>query len=268
MGVQYVGMALGFAIIMGLTTALGSLIPLLRQPEKAFSRTGLLIVVGVGLMLVGMAIGAAAAMLKEQALASGFEDAPGKRQSMLKGLLICVVAGVCGALINFAFEFGKPIQDMAAALGANTTFAPNAVWCVALLGGFIVNFGYCCWLMTTNRNWAVYAAPGSGANWFYTAAMGLMWMGSVAGYGVSSALMGPLGKAMGFAVFLGIAIITGNLWGVLTGEWRGSGSKAATVDGGERGRADRGHERHRVEQQAVGRLSLKAMHSPIARWLR
>jgi hypothetical protein len=30
---------------------------------------------------------------------------------------------------------------------------------------------------------------------------------------------------MGFAIFLGTAILTSNLWGVLTGEWRGAGGK-------------------------------------------
>jgi L-rhamnose-H+ transport protein len=225
MGVERVGMALGFAIIMGLSVALGSLIPLFMQPEKAFSRTGLLIVAGVVVMMVGIAIGAKAAMLKEQALAAGSKLQRGMHASMVKGLLICILAGVCGALMNVAFVVGQPIQDKAHELGASLTSAPNAVWCIALLGGFIVNFGYCCYLMRRNQNWATFRAAGSGGNWILSAAMGLMWMGSLAIYGVCSALMGPLGKAMGFAVFLGIAIVTGNLWGVATGEWRGSGRK-------------------------------------------
>jgi L-rhamnose-H+ transport protein len=223
MGVELVGMALGFAIIMGLSVALGSLIPLFMQPEKAFSQAGLLIVTGVVVMMLGIAIGARAAMLKERALAAGARQQGLTQGSMLKGLLVCVLAGVCGALMNVAFVVGQPIQDKAQALGASPTSAPNAVWCIALLGGFMVNFGYCCYLMTRNKNWATFRVAGSGANWIFSAAMGLMWMGSLAIYGTCSTLMGPLGKAMGFAVFLGIAIVTGNLWGVVTGEWRGSG---------------------------------------------
>jgi L-rhamnose-H+ transport protein len=230
MGVYYVGIALGFAIIMGLSVAMGSLIPLFMQPDKVGTPAGLTIIGGVSLMMVGIAVGARAGLLKDRALAQVAQSqALPEEKPMLKGLIICIVAGACGALINIALVVGAPIQEaagsMAVKLGADPIFAPNAVWCISLSGGFVVNFGYCGWLMAKNRTWRLFRAEHSGINWFHTAAMGLMWMGTFAIYGICAAKMGRLGPAVGFPLFIGMAIITGNLWGLLTGEWKGSGSK-------------------------------------------
>lgn len=224
MGVHYLGIALGFAIIMGLSTALGSLVPLYMRGKDAFQPVGLAILGGVLIMMLGIALGARAGRLKEKAMAQQRQPA-GKEASFLKGLVICIVAGVCGSLMNIAFVVGAPIQEQAIAMGASPTYAPNAVWCISLLGGFIVNITYCLYLVIGNRNWAMLRAPGTTLNWVYTAAMGLMWMGSLAVYGICTAKLGTLGPAMGFALCVGMAIITGNLWGVVTGEWRGSGTK-------------------------------------------
>jgi L-rhamnose-H+ transport protein len=230
MGVHYVGIALGFAIIMGLSVALGSLIPLFMQPEKVLSSAGLLIIGGVALMMVGIAVGARAGLLKDKAMARSAKGVTSPEDKpMLKGLIICVVAGACGALINIALVVGAPIQAaaerMALNVGADPTFAPNAIWCISLSGGFIVNFGYCGWLMRTNGTWRCFRAEKGGINWVHTAAMGLMWMGTFAIYGICTAKTGKLGPSIVFPLFIGMAVITGNLWGLLTGEWKGSGSK-------------------------------------------
>lgn len=225
MGVDYVGIALGFAIIMGLTTALGSLIPLFMHPEKAFKPAGVLIIVGVTLMMIGIAIGARAGRLKEKALVAGTGPSAGSGKSIAKGLLICVVAGVCGSWMNLAFVFGAPIQEQAIKFGASPTYAPNAVWCLSLLGGFIVNIAYCARLIARGHTWHLFREERTRLNWIYTAAMGVMWMGSLAIYGICTAKLGDLGPAMGFAIFLGMAIIMGNAWGIVTGEWKGTGAK-------------------------------------------
>ncbi len=229
-GIDYLGMALGYAIIAALTTAFGSLIPLLIGRERVSGAAVAAIVAGVAVMMVGLAVGARAGLLKEQALraaagAGGASAGNERRKSVTAGLLFCVVAGVGGSLFNIAFVCGRPIQDAAAAVVNEPAFAPNAVWCVSLLGGFFTNVIYCLGLVHRNRDWALFRRPGTGLNWLRTAAMGLMWFGSLLLYGISSARLGPLGPSMGFAIFLGTAILTSNAWGILTGEWRGAGPR-------------------------------------------
>ena len=50
--------------------------------------------------------------------------------------------------------------------------------------------------------------------------MAVFWMGAVALYGVSSVYLGALGTSVGWALFQIFMIMTANLSGVLTGEWK------------------------------------------------
>ncbi|GAG31233.1 unnamed protein product, partial [marine sediment metagenome] len=98
MGVHYLGMALGFALIMGLTTAVGSLVPLaLGQVEDVMTTAGLLIVIGVGIIVLGIAVCSLAGHLKGKSLGNSENREEVKNnRSFLKGLIICIIAGITG----------------------------------------------------------------------------------------------------------------------------------------------------------------------------
>ena len=51
-------------------------------------------------------------------------------------------------------------------------------------------------------------------------AMGWLWFSSVAIYGRAAGLMGAMGGSGGWAVFIGMCVLTSNLWGIATGEWK------------------------------------------------
>ena len=66
LGIAAIGMALNFAIAIGISTVLGSLIPLLvLHREKTFTPQGLMLFLGVLLILVGIVGCAVAGNLKE-----------------------------------------------------------------------------------------------------------------------------------------------------------------------------------------------------------
>ena len=52
--------------------------------------------------------------------------------------------------------------------------------------------------------------------------MGIFWMGAMSLYGVGSVFLGTLGTSVGWALFQIFMIMTANLSGVLTGEWKGA----------------------------------------------
>ena len=56
--------------------------------------------------------------------------------------------------------------------------------------------------------------------------MGVFWMGAFAVYGVSSVYLGALGTSVGWALFQIFMIITANLSGVMTGEWKSAPQSA------------------------------------------
>jgi L-rhamnose-H+ transport protein len=51
--------------------------------------------------------------------------------------------------------------------------------------------------------------------------MGILWFGGIAAYGMGANALGGLGGVVGWPVFVAMNIITGNVWGAVTGEWAG-----------------------------------------------
>ena len=84
-----------------------------------------------------------------------------------------------------------------------------------------MNAAYCTWLLRRNGTWSRYWQKGALSHWWLAALMGVIWMFSITLYGRGAALMGPLGGSIGWAVFYGCIILSSNLWGMVSGEWRG-----------------------------------------------
>ena len=57
-------------------------------------------------------------------------------------------------------------------------------------------------------------------------AMGVLWMGAFAVYGISSVYLGAVGTSAGWALFQIFMIMTANCSGLLTAEWKGAPSAA------------------------------------------
>src|SRR5512136_922761 len=80
MGMDRLGMALGYPIIMGLILSLGALIPLLlKSPGDVFAGPGLLLLAGTGVTILGIVICSRAVAMREagtEAAGGGAADAP------------------------------------------------------------------------------------------------------------------------------------------------------------------------------------------------
>jgi L-rhamnose-H+ transport protein len=212
--VARLGMALGYAIIVGLGAMLGTLVPLFVKNRSVIATgRGLLILSGVAFMLLGIAVAARAGKLRE---GSG---QPAAGSGYAAALALAVLCGVMAPMLNYAFAFGQSIADEAVRQGTSPTAAGYAVWPVGLLGGLIPNLGYSVWLLTRNRTWKHFGTAWSPDAWL-GCLMALLWMGAIAIYGVASVYLGALGTSVGWALFQIFMIMTANLAGVVTGEWR------------------------------------------------
>lgn len=226
-GLKLLGLALGTAIVLGLNNAIGAIVPLIRDHPEDFGKpVGLAITAGVAVMLGGIAVCSVAGARKEKALRSAEEKSEHKDKGVfVKGLIVCLVAGVFGAMFNFALIAGKPIEEQAVAAGATSLNAANATWCVSLLGGFVVTLLYCLYLYKKNNSFRLFALKESKINWLHTFLMGIMWFGGVAIYGMAVSKLGRLGPSIGWPVIQSMAVASGNIWGIVTGEWKGTGRR-------------------------------------------
>ncbi len=231
LGIKMVGLALGTAIILGLNNAVGSILPLIiYHPEELDTPAGMAIIAGVAVMIVGILICARAGTLREKAQQTSKSAASGTDKNlMIKGLILCFVTGIVGSSFNFALIEGKPLEQQAMLQGATQLNAANATWCISLFGGFVITLVYVIYLFATNKSFALFANRNSGVNWLLTFLMGGMWFGGVALYGMAVMNLGKIGVSMGWPVIQSMAVASGNVLGIVTGEWKSSGKRPLQI---------------------------------------
>jgi len=224
LGVGTLGIALGPAIILGITVALGSLAPMaIYHPEQLLTRTGMLTIAGVTVSLAGILVCAAAGRIRER-------SAGARRPGVFaKGVLICIGSGILSALMNFAFYFGQPLVDAARASGSAASVASYPLLAVVLSAGFLANAGYSVRLVGGNGSWASYRAPGWAGQAVLAAIMAAMLYGGYVLYGAGISRLGEFGPTLGWPLFISGIIVTANMVGIWSGEWRAAGRRATLL---------------------------------------
>jgi len=214
LSIARLGLALGCAIIIGLGSLFGTLVPLFfKNREVLATQRGMLILLGLAVMVAGIVVSARAGRQREQ----GQAQTGGTGYAL--ALVMAVVCGLMAPMVNYSFAFGQDIADRAVQLGVAPTRAGYAIWPVGLLGGLIPNLIYSVYLLCRNRTWSAFRGP-----WMMEAGlaalMSLFWMGAMAIYGVAAVFLGALGTSVGWGLFQIFNIMAANTSGVLTGEWR------------------------------------------------
>jgi L-rhamnose-H+ transport protein len=221
LAVEAIGIALTFSVVLGLSAAVGSLIPLVRlHPDKVVSSAGLAIISGIALVLVGVSLCALAGRRREAAL--GVMRA---RTSFAKGLVYCALSGLTAALMNFGLAFGSPILEAAQKNGAPRLWSPNAVFLPLMLAGGVPNLAYCVYLMRKNNTRNRFREAGSGSHWLLAVLMAIAWFGSTILYGASTTTLGQLGTVLAWPLFMSLIVITATICGAITGEWKEAGTQ-------------------------------------------
>ena len=231
LGIAAVGIALNFAIAIGISTAFGSLLPLIiKDREKLFTPQGHMLLLGVLLIVVGIVGCAIAGKMKDTHL--GADERPREstavHMSFKAGLIIVILAGIGSPLINFGLAFGDKLKEVAGVQGVSAGMQANVIWAPLNTAAFIPYIIYCIYLWKKNRTAGLFTATGTGWNWVFGAVMGGLWFGSTVIYGVITAKLGKMGPILGWPLFMSAIIVTSNVVGLVTGEWKGSGSRALT----------------------------------------
>lgn len=216
--IPYIGISLTYGIVMGSCSAVGSLIPLF-QIESATSLPAFpLIIVGVIVMLIGVAVTAYAGVKRDKITQKENTGAI----NLKVGLTIAIISGVLSALLNVGFVNAQPVGETAEAAGVIARNSSLAVWVVVLVGAYVMNAGYAIVLLTKNRTWSSFSVPNSGKAYMWAIVAGLFWFGALGIYGQGATLMGDMGPVIGWPILLGVSLIVSNIWAYLNNEWKGA----------------------------------------------
>jgi len=221
LGIAAAGLALGYAIIMGLVLSLGAFIPMVAlHPGEVFTLKGITIIAGVVVMIFGVVLFGKAGMRKEeeQGQRSG-EITKLSKITMKLGLVICIMGGVFSCFPNVGFALSKPLIDLSIEYRASSSWAGNSVWSILFTAGGLINLVYCGYLFRKNGSFKEYRCEGALKNLLLMAAVSLIWITSFALYGFGAQMMGDWGTVVGWSVFIALAISTAGIWGIAQGEW-------------------------------------------------
>ena len=152
---RYLGMSLGMAVALGYTAAFGTLMPPIFRGEFASqvmgTRSGLIILAGVGICLLGIAVAGAAGVSKEREMSDEQKRASIKEFDLKKGLLVATFSGVMSACFAYGLAAGDPIKAITVQHGTAGLWQGLPVLVVVLLGGFTTNFIWCVILNIRNH---------------------------------------------------------------------------------------------------------------------
>jgi L-rhamnose-H+ transport protein len=271
---RYLGMSLGMAVALGYTAAFGTLMPPIfrRQftTEVLGSRSGLTILLGVAICLVGIVFAGLAGISKEKEMSEAQKRASIREFNLKKGLLVATFSGVMSACFAYGLAAGDPIKALTVRNGTPALWQGLPVLVVVLLGGFTTNAIWCVILNVRNRTGYQYftseirnpvpsqeqeprlenvtdapaeimaelsieneATPPKApmlSNYFYSALAGTTWYFQFFFYTMGETQMGRY-KFSSWTLHMASIIIFSTLWGIALKEWKGAGARTRWLVG-------------------------------------
>ncbi len=221
-GVTLAGMSVGFATIMGINTAVGSLLPfLVKSRADLFTAGGMVIVLGIAGCVAGVVICGRGGFLRELQASSG-----GQRRGFGKALAVCVASGLLSACANLGFAFTSRVGEEAQRLGASPVFSTLASWLPVFWGATASLLLWFVGLQIKRGTWRNNVGPDAVYDWFNGVFMGVIWFVATIPYGMGAYYLGRLGTSVGWAVYMAFTLLVANFFGFITHEWAGAPARA------------------------------------------
>jgi L-rhamnose-H+ transport protein len=228
--ISMVGLSLGYAVIMGINTAVGSILPLLAQSQQSLLEpSGMVVLCGILGCIVGVVICGRAGRLREQRVDGRPSVEPAKPRNIALGLSLCVISGLLSACANLGFAFTSQVGATAQRLGASPVISGLGSWMLVYWGGFTATLLWFGGLQLRRGTWRKNFGEGSLHDLGLAAWMGILWFLAMIPYGMGAYYLGKLGTSVGWAVSIAASLIVANALGFFTGEWRSASSKSRNV---------------------------------------
>ncbi|MEX0982060.1 MAG: L-rhamnose/proton symporter RhaT [Bacteroidales bacterium] len=212
-----VGVSLTYGIVMGLASAVGSIVPLFQIEDAVSQPSFPYVILGVFIIVIGVVIVALAGIKRDKLNNPGTGIPSGK--FFQTGLLIAVTSGVLSALLNVGFANAGPVAESAISRGTTQINSSLAAWVVVLWGAFLMNAIYAIVLLIRNKSYTTYKGTINTKAFRWAVVAGLFWFAALGIYGLGAALMGSIGPVIGWPMLLGLSLIISNIWAYRAGEW-------------------------------------------------
>ncbi|MBZ5565251.1 MAG: hypothetical protein LAP13_22880 [Acidobacteriia bacterium] len=229
-GISRVGLSLGYATIMGVSTAVGSVIPMARRWTEVSGAAKGVILLGILVCIAGVVVCGRAGMIRESVAPPTDQSTGGPAvRALLIGLAWCVLSGFLSACVNLGFDFANHVAEEARRLGAGPLSATIAPWLPVYWGGYVAILAGAGTTMVKKRSWSKFLGPGAARDFSLAALLGLLNFLAQIPYGLGAYFLGPLGTSVGWAINIASSLLIANAFGFLTGEWKQAPRKSIQV---------------------------------------
>ena len=266
---RYLGLSLGMAVTLGYTAVFGTLVPPIfhgQFVQLLSQRSGIVILMGVGVCVLGIVFAGAAGISKEHELSSEQKLATIREFDLKLGLGVATFCGVMSSCFAFGLDAGSPIKALTLAHGTSTMWQGLPVLVVVLAGGFTTNLAWCAFLNVRNKSYGEYlrfteiasrvnasehpplenpidAASTEMAlelrlsqrkklslswNYLFSALAGTTWYLQFFFYTMGETQMGRY-KFSSWTLHMASIILFSTLWGIALKEWRGVSTRTGTL---------------------------------------
>lgn len=229
LAIRYIGFSLTYAISVGISCVLGTLLPPLYEGKLAAilqGSGGNVIITGIAAGAIGIIFCGWAGRLKEK----DYEDQQKKKTgySFSIGIVLCILAGILSAFYGFALFRGQPIADVAAKYGAGH-FQGNVIYIFSNTGAFVTTALYCIYLHSKQKTWKEYTtilpentdnAKWLGMNYGLAILTGILWYTQFFFYGLGHTRMGAY-KFTSWAIHMIMLVLISAVIGIMLKEWTG-----------------------------------------------
>jgi L-rhamnose-H+ transport protein len=266
---RYLGLSLGMATALGYTAIFGTLVPPIfhgQFTQLLAQRSGIIILAGVGVCVLGIVFAGAAGISKERELSSEQKLASIKEFNLKLGLGVATFCGVMSACFAFGLDAGNPIKALTLSHGTSQMWQGLPVLVLVMGGGFTTNFVWCAILHLRNKSAGEYLRIPANANhasasehppienptdaastemalefnpapkvklsisWNYvfSAIAGATWYMQFFFYTMGETQMGRY-KFSSWTLHMASIMIFSTLWGIALKEWRGVSTRTKTL---------------------------------------
>jgi L-rhamnose-H+ transport protein len=258
---RYLGLSLGMSVALGYTAVFGTLVPPIfhgQFMQLLAQRSGIIILIGVGICIAGIVLAGAAGISKETELSQEEKLASIQEFSLKRGLGVATFCGVMSSCFAFGLDAGNPIKTLTIEQGTPVMWQGLPVLVVLLAGGFTTNFIWCLVLSLQNDSFGEYlripgpsgpikmgnhppvenildaastemalelefspaGVPSLAANYGFSALAGATWYMQFFFYTMGETQMGQY-RFSSWTLHMASIMIFSTLWGIALKEWRG-----------------------------------------------
>lgn len=228
LGIRQIGFSLTYAIAIGISAVLGTVIPAIVEGNlvESFQKPGGMVVLsGFITSIAGVGLCGLAGVRKERELVTT-QGAGSTTFNIKKGLFLVITAGILSAVFGLSLAAGYPIDEVAVRHGV-TNYQAHVKYIFAMGGAFLTNLLWWGAVHASNGTFREYwALPASSTStgklsmhYFFGILSGVLWYAQFFFYGLGHIRMGAFGF-MSWGIHMTMLVFFSFGIGYVFKEWR------------------------------------------------